>query len=70
MPTTVRFPKHGAFGRDRGGIPVVIEKPNRALRRLQAKQQKQRAASLPPSTNLKSVASPVNLSTTYPQDAF
>lgn len=41
MTTTIKFPKSGAFGRDRGGIPVVVEKPNRAMRRLTAKQQKE-----------------------------
>lgn len=35
---TQRYAKSGAYGRDRGGIPMLIEKPNRAMRRLIAKQ--------------------------------
>ena len=38
MTTTIKFPKSGAFGRDRGGLPVVVTRPNRAMRRLTAKQ--------------------------------
>ena len=34
------YQKSGSYGRDRGGLPIRIDNPNRAQRRLQARQQK------------------------------
>lgn len=40
---TIAYANGKSYGTVRGGIPIVIEKPNRKLRRLAARQAKERA---------------------------